>query len=119
MGTKRRNPDWKGQGDWCVLKMSDPMQQCAELLLAEAGDLILWDSRTVHGGRVGTGSAEVTDLARLSCTVAMSPRALASAEVLQQRRAGQVRGVAFNHCPHEAGTSSGTCMGRTRNVAVL
>lgn len=117
--TKRQNSRWKGQGDWCVLDETDPMQHCTELLLAEAGDLILWDSRTVHGGRVGAGSGEVTDLARLSCTVAMSPRTMASAEVQRKRIEGQARGDAFNHCPHEAGSSSGTCSGRTANVAVL
>ena len=30
------------------------LQGTGKLLLAKAGDLILWDSRTVHGGRVGT-----------------------------------------------------------------
>jgi len=117
--TKRRHPGWRGGGDWCVVDESDPMQQCAELLLAEAGDLILWDSRTVHGGWVGAGSGEITDLARLSCAVAMSPRVLASDEVRQKRREGQARGDAFNHCPHEAGSSSGLCEGRTANIAVL
>ena len=113
------------------------------LLLAEPGDLILWDSRTVHGGRVGTGSRTFGDgyssgsdngfvssdakdcasddatttaattttmppLVRLSCTVAMTPRSKATGAVLQLRKNGFDAGVSFNHCPHEAGTSTGT-----------
>ena len=45
-------------------------------MTAEPGDLILWDSRTVHGGLVGPGedttAADGTPaLARLSQTVSM------------------------------------------------
>ena len=102
-------------GDWCPLDSDDPMQARGVLLLATAGDLILWDSRTVHGGLVGTGCAgddgdrvEETELARLSVTVAMTPRERASKKVQTLRRAGFAAGESFNHCPHEAGTSSGT-----------
>eukprot|EP00308_Calcidiscus_leptoporus_P022291 CAMPEP_0119377218 /NCGR_PEP_ID=MMETSP1334-20130426/43772_1 /TAXON_ID=127549 /ORGANISM="Calcidiscus leptoporus, Strain RCC1130" /LENGTH=345 /DNA_ID=CAMNT_0007396047 /DNA_START=105 /DNA_END=1142 /DNA_ORIENTATION=+ len=108
-------------GDWCPLDRDDPMQARSVLLLASAGDLILWDSRTVHGGVVGIGDAGVggeggeggdmeqeAQLARLSVAVAMTPRARASDEVLSLRRAGFAAGESFNHCPHEAGTSSGT-----------
>lgn len=53
----------------------------AVLLLAEPGDLILWDSRTIHGGHVGTGAAEANDeLARMSVTVCMVPRSRATTE---------------------------------------
>eukprot|EP01052_Picozoa_sp_SAG31_P080343 SAG31_NODE_40127_length_283_cov_0.635870_1_plen_67_part_10 len=59
----------------------------AELLLADAGDLILWDGRTVHGGRVGHGRKydnikQLLELARLSVAVAMVPRAWADEQVL-------------------------------------
>lgn len=118
-------------GDWCPLDNDDPMTACGRLLLASAGDLILWDSRTVHGGMVGHGASagacagvcagagtdgetegdregEEIQLARLSVAVSMTPRKLASEEVLSLRRAGFAAGESFNHCPHEAGTSSGT-----------
>ena len=52
---RARYPTMAGIGDWCPLSAGDPMYKDAMLLLAEPGDLILWDSRTVHGGRVGTG----------------------------------------------------------------
>ena len=80
----------KGVGDWCPLYQGDPMYNDAILLHADAGDLVLWDSRTVHGGRVGSGccagdglgsSADCAGgngdrdrLLRLSCTVAMTPQ---------------------------------------------
>ena len=96
--------------DWCPLHCDDPMTARAVLLLASAGDLILWDSRTVHGGVVGTdgGDGAQKELARLSVTVAMTPRERASEQVQSLRRAGFAAGESFNHCPHEAGTSSGT-----------
>ena len=89
------------------------MQGRGVLLLACAGDLILWDSRTVHGGLVGSGDAPSgespeVELARLSVTVAMTPRKLANDEVQRLRHEGFKARESFNHCPHEAGTSSGT-----------
>jgi hypothetical protein len=53
-------------------------------------------------------------LARMTCTVAMTPRAWASAEVQRARRDGFYQGQCFNHCPHEAGTSSGTLRARAK-----
>jgi len=112
---RQRYSNWGG--DWCPIKGDDPMTARAVLLLASAGDLILWDSRTVHGGVVGNGAAagaggdgveKETQLARLSVAVAMTPRARASSQVQSLRRAGFAARESFNHCPHEAGTSSGT-----------
>jgi ectoine hydroxylase-related dioxygenase (phytanoyl-CoA dioxygenase family) len=73
-----RHRFWDGRGDFCVLFGKDPVQKQKVLVLAEAGDLILWDSRTVHGGLVGTGRAMPktgeAKLARLTQTVCMIPR---------------------------------------------
>jgi ectoine hydroxylase-related dioxygenase (phytanoyl-CoA dioxygenase family) len=41
--------------DWVPMKEGDQFWGKAQLVLAKAGDLILFDSRTIHGGRVGTG----------------------------------------------------------------
>eukprot|EP00434_Breviolum_minutum_P011034 symbB.v1.2.009735.t1/scaffold625.1/size179458/12 len=99
-------------GDWCPLMSS---HESAVLLLAEPGDLILWDSRTIHGGHVGTGAAEANDeLARMSVTVCMVPRSRATTEVLEARRQGFLMGKIFNHAPHEAGSSTGTLRSRSR-----
>ena len=82
----------------------------AVLLLAEPGDLVLWDGRTIHGGRIGRGRiGELQpELARLSVAVSMVPRAWADDHVLATRRDGFLTGRTFNHSPHEAGTSEGT-----------
>jgi len=46
--------DW---GDWIELNNKDhkEYQKRATLIKADPGDLILWYSRTIHGGWVGTG----------------------------------------------------------------
>ena len=100
----REFPHLRYSGDWCPLNRS---YEDAMLLLAEPGDLVLWDSRTIHGGRVGDGlvspppaPSASASLARLSVTVAMVPRARATPEVLQARREGFLKGRIFNHSPH-------------------
>ena len=67
--------------DWLVMQQG-PFINKGMLVKASAGDMILWDSRTIHGGRVGTGdeakempksdSDEPATLARLSLTVCMA-----------------------------------------------
>eukprot|EP00928_Gymnodinium_smaydae_P081133 TRINITY_DN64702_c0_g1_i1.p1 TRINITY_DN64702_c0_g1~~TRINITY_DN64702_c0_g1_i1.p1 ORF type:complete len:335 (+),score=55.93 TRINITY_DN64702_c0_g1_i1:72-1076(+) len=109
---KRRHPQMEHICDWCPCD-DDYLNEKAVLVHAAAGDLILWDSRTVHGGLVGTGelqdsSSVAAELARLSVTVAMTARSRADDFVQQRRRDGFRRGENFNHVPHEAGTSSGT-----------
>ena len=73
---------------------------------AKAGDLILWDSRVIHGSQVGPGllkgGGDTGGLARCSGLVCMTPRAKASQEVLNTRRLGFQSGVGFSHWPHEA-----------------
>ena len=110
-------PHLASYDDWCPLPRSFVKDRDAMLLLAEAGDLIIWDSRTVHGALVGKGgdgtmsggNSSSTQLARLSVMVSMTPRARASKEVLAARAEGFFTGKrSFNHVPHEAGTSSGT-----------
>uniref|UniRef100_A0A7S3JUK3 Phytanoyl-CoA dioxygenase n=1 Tax=Aureoumbra lagunensis TaxID=44058 RepID=A0A7S3JUK3_9STRA len=116
---KQRYTRWRGKGDWCPLSLDDPLYKYACFLKANPGDLILWDSRTVHGGFTGNADVErkengaiVNRLARLSCTVSMVPRSRASASVLELRKVGFLQGAAFNHSPHEAGTSTGALRAR-------
>ena len=64
-------------------------------------------SQWKDGGRVGTGIIDQSagtpiDLARLTQTVCMTPRAKASQGVLRKRSEGFRLGRGFNHCPHEA-----------------
>lgn len=125
---KRAHPQYDCGGlgaDWCPLRNPDRDAPPAVLLLAKAGDLILWDSRTLHGGRVGQrarvsgtifresstdeGTLEQqntppvpVELARLAVTVCMTPKALASPGVLRAREKGYQKGCTFTHWPHEA-----------------
>ena len=116
----KRYQHLKGKGDWCPLRRDDYLYSDAILLLAQPGDLILWDSRTVHGGRVplqcssdrDTKHDEIPNLIRLACAVSMVPRSKATPAVLEARRKGFDAGASFNHAPHEAGTSSGTLHAR-------
>merc|ERR1711871_1876721 len=110
-----RCPQFANIGDWCVLPDDDPCIEKHILLEARAGDLILWDGRTIHGGKVGTGNEDNvpgyfwrSHLARMAVPIAMTPKSRASEEVLRVRREGFEKGRCFNHTPHEAGTSSGT-----------
>ena len=80
-------------GDWVRLSPKDPYQGKEKLVLAKAGDLILWDSRTIHGGLLGCGYTEDNcplspgDLARLSFTVTMTPKSLVKdPKILFKRR---------------------------------
>jgi hypothetical protein len=103
-------PGWRGMSDFCVISSSSPLITDRKLLLANAGDLILWDSRTIHGGVVGTGKDPETDtvprLARLSMTVCMVPRSRASPEVLERRKQGFQQGLGFTHWPNEVRVTS-------------
>uniref|UniRef100_A0A7S2IG43 Phytanoyl-CoA dioxygenase n=1 Tax=Helicotheca tamesis TaxID=374047 RepID=A0A7S2IG43_9STRA len=118
---RKRYPQMSYSGDWCPLRRKDPLQGCGSLVLAQAGDLILWDSRTVHGGVVGTGEIRKEDkhkaqLARLSIPVCMTPRSWASKEVLQQRKEAFETGACMTHWPHEVG--DGHSVGTFANVPI-
>ena len=42
----------KNKSDWVELKHNDPLVGRCMLVECKAGDLILFDSRTVHGGKI-------------------------------------------------------------------
>lgn len=65
---------------------NDPLLKPATVHL-EPGDLLLWDSRTVHCSGPGQGDvAPAPKLLRAVSLVCMMPRAAATAEVLEQRK---------------------------------
>ena len=72
--------------------------------------MILWDSRTIHGGLVGTGimdpEQKATTLSRLSMVVCMTERKRASQEVLKSRIESFKKGTCTNHWPHEVHENS-------------
>lgn len=106
--------------DWCPLNSGDPLGNEAQLIKAKAGDMILWDSRLLHGGKVGIrqyanegqksesifSSSERPELARLSITVCMTPRSFATLDILKRRKRGYENGHTFTHWPHEARITS-------------
>lgn len=68
--------------------------------------MILWDSRTIHGGLVGPGKqARDFDgnetLSRLSLTVCMVERIRATADALKKKQTAFELGKASTHWPHE------------------
>ncbi|GCA62811.1 phytanoyl-CoA dioxygenase [Kipferlia bialata] len=104
MAIRDKNPQWKASSsDWCETREGDPLNDRAHLVLANKGDMILWDSRTVHGGVVGdVGSAcSDTGLARMVGCVCMLPRERCTSDVLARRLAGFKKGVTCNHWADE------------------
>jgi ectoine hydroxylase-related dioxygenase (phytanoyl-CoA dioxygenase family) len=102
--------------DWGELDIVDPLMEKRLLLEAPAGSLILWDSRTVHGGLVGTGYPKILsdgshdtceqdpgELARLAFAVCMVPKSFAKdLDTLGLKRTiAYNRGKTLTHWPAE------------------
>ncbi len=86
-----RLPEWL---DHFRFPADDPRLHATPPIMAhlEAGDMMLWDSRTVHCSSPGLESAPRSDpdkpsLIRAASLVCMMPKSRASDEVLAQRRA--------------------------------
>lgn len=81
------------------------------LVCCEAGDLIIWDSRTVHCNAPGKDSdkhkQDPSSLLRVCAYVCMTPLAWASPETLQQRRIAFVHNESTTHWPHIFTSSGG------------
>lgn len=72
------------------------------LVCAGAGDLILWDSRTVHANGPATVAEHAPDqLLRMVCYTCMTPRAWASDNCIRDRQKAYERGVGSTHWPHD------------------
>jgi len=97
--------------DWIPLQMKYPNNElnlCGQLIEASPGDLVLWDSRVLHGGYVGSGGrAEETDLARLSFAVCMTPGAILSQEAKGRRERAFAAGATTTHWPLEMKKQAG------------
>jgi len=105
---RQENPLKRISGDF--VKVSDKKYQPGAIVVeASAGDLILWDSRVIHGSKVGPSvveEAEGKGLARCTGLVSMTPRVKAKQDVLEKRLKAWRSGFGFTHWPHEAVTSS-------------
>ena len=105
-----RHPAWSERPghDFCALRPSDPLQGEEALVPLMPGDLLLWDSRLVHGAKVGSPCSDEeghnldpATLARASMCVTMGPRDKASTEVLTKRKQSVHKGWHFTHWPWE------------------
>lgn len=96
--------------DWVELSGEDPYLNKGVLVECEAGDLILWDSRTIHGGLICEPSADfkeknTNDFVRLAMTVTMLPRESASEEVLELRKVAFMNKKAHTHWANETNSN--------------
>jgi len=91
--------------DWCELRPADPyiVNNRGRLILAEAGDFIIWDSRTIHGGYVGSGHAsKAPEFARLAQTICMLPKLkMTKKKVYTHRWKMFQKGHGTTHWPNE------------------
>lgn len=78
------------------------------LVCCKAGDLILWDSRTIHCNTPAPEPNGQTpdNLLRAVGYVCMTPRSFATRDVLEMRREGYSYGVTTSHWPHEYSAGS-------------
>lgn len=93
-----------GSGQFIPLRGDYPIIQDgrARLVSSQAGDLVLWDSRTAHCSMPAIEPADLTTpprLVRLAAYVCMVPASHASEIVLQQRRMYWHFGPSTTHWP--------------------
>lgn len=76
-----------------------------KLVCCRAGDLVLWDSRTIHcntpAPQPDLGRLETKELLRAVAYVCMTPKRFASTETRRLRRCGFEARVSTSHWPHE------------------
>lgn len=96
------------EGDFLKVSAEDEVFQKPEcekrLVCCEAGDLVIWDSRTTHCNSPGKESEahkqDPSSLLRVCAYVCMTPRCWASDDVLQARRLGFIHNESTTHWPH-------------------
>jgi hypothetical protein len=119
----RRSKVAKAMGDFVPVPVGDPiLDRGAQLICAEAGDLILWDSRTVHCNTPALSALHPTadckkqdafcpeadsdpsakwELIRQVGYVCMTPARFASEEILLKRQEAFVNNISTSHWPHK------------------
>mmetsp|Transcript_104640 Transcript_104640/g.207819 ORF Transcript_104640/g.207819 Transcript_104640/m.207819 type:complete len:419 (+) Transcript_104640:41-1297(+) len=107
-------------GNFLPVQSGDPvLRNGGQLVCAEAGDLLLWDSRCVHCNTPGncldgdnTGSSAANDhvregedmeLLRIVGYVSMLPATVATHDLLAKRRRAFLHNVTASHWPHDLG----------------
>jgi len=85
-------------GHFLPIHERDPIRQMQSVLVScEAGDLVLWDSRTVHCNTPGCGSLVKDDVIRMNAYVCMQPISMCSEEVEQKRKNAYDRHITTSH----------------------
>lgn len=95
----------QGPGHFVPLRGDSPEVRgaTARFVACEAGDLICWDSRTIHCSlpAFSENGASGSDFLRLCAYVCMSPRRVASPDVLRQRLLGFHAEATTSHWPDD------------------
>lgn len=97
--------------DWLELRHNDKYIGTGKLVECKAGDLILFDSRTIHGGKINDPSqhfkeTNMNNLVRLAMTVCMVPRNLQTNMNQEKRKNAFKAKVGLTHWPQEFNKSS-------------
>lgn len=82
-----------------MIPKDDPVLEDHMSPLLEPGDLLLWDSRTIHCNCPGTGDGEEAKLLRAASLITMVPRSKATEEVLEKRREACRSAMTLTHMP--------------------
>jgi ectoine hydroxylase-related dioxygenase (phytanoyl-CoA dioxygenase family) len=91
--------------DFLMVPVEDPVLSSGNkiMICCSAGDLVLWDSRTVHCNHPALDNAKDSEqpadkLLRLVGYVCMTPAEWASSEVLEKRRQAFIHNESSSHC---------------------
>lgn len=96
--------------DYCTVQPYEPVMHelPKRLVCCQAGDLVLWDSRTVHANSPAplepTGPAD--RLLRAVAYICMTPKRFASKDVRRNRRTAYEHRFSTSHWPHELNLGS-------------
>merc|ERR1719265_289847 len=91
--------------DYCTVQPhSAILQEMPQRLVScKAGDLVLWDSRTVHANAPAPGQPDcpADRLLRAAAYICMTPKKFASADILKGRRSAYEMWYSTSHWPHK------------------
>lgn len=92
-----------GERNFVPVPSTFPVLKEAQVMpICKAGDLVLWDSRSIHcnSPAIAPPTASPDELLRMVGYVCMTPKQLADEEVLSMRVKIFERGLTTSHWPH-------------------